>query len=190
MNFELSDEQLFLREAARGVLGRVKSFEAARGALEGEPLPDLWPAAREAGWPGLVVDEAAGGAGLGALDAMLVMAECGRALASVPLLGHVPASALVSAARGDGAEVAALAERLASGEARAALVPARPPGDLESAWTVDPREGRGRGAAPAAAGGGGTGVRVQTLPSKRAFGRSCRSESIGSTLNGSGSYSI
>ena len=35
MNLALSDEQEFLREAARGALSRVKTIEAAREALEG-----------------------------------------------------------------------------------------------------------------------------------------------------------
>jgi len=56
MNFALSDEQILLREAARGSLSRFKTIEAARDALEDPTaLPDLWPAASEAGWPGLLV---------------------------------------------------------------------------------------------------------------------------------------
>src|SRR5438874_2225851 len=97
MDFELSDEQQFLREAARGALSRHKTVEAAREALDGGERLDLWSTGREAGWPGLVVSEARGGAGLGALDAMLVMAEAGRVLASVGLLGHVPATAILDA---------------------------------------------------------------------------------------------
>ena len=94
MNLALSDEQVFLREAARGALSRFKTLEAAREALDGDEtaLPDLWPTACEAGWPGLLIDEAHGGAGLDAFDAMLVLGECGRVLAAVPLLGHLPAT--------------------------------------------------------------------------------------------------
>ena len=67
MNLALSDEQVFLREAARGALSRFKTLEAAREALDGkDALPDLWPMAKEAGWPGLLIDEAHGGAGLDA----------------------------------------------------------------------------------------------------------------------------
>ena len=68
MNLELSDEQQFLREAAQNALARVKTVEAARDALENDQasLPDLWPTAVEAGWPGLLVSEERGGAGLGA----------------------------------------------------------------------------------------------------------------------------
>nr|MDQ4041042.1 acyl-CoA dehydrogenase family protein [Actinomycetota bacterium] len=98
MNFELSDEQRDLQEAARGALSRHKTVEAARDALDGGERLDLWDMAREVGWPGLLVSEQHGGAGLGGLDAMLVLAECGRALASVPLLGHVPATAVLDAA--------------------------------------------------------------------------------------------
>ena len=121
MNFALSDEQELLKEAARGALARVKTVEAAREALDGNGLPDLWPTAVEAGWPGLLISEEHDGAGLGALDGMLVFAELGRVLASVPLLGHLPATLLLDAGGADGLEA------LASGERRAAFVAAKPP---------------------------------------------------------------
>ncbi|MCW2953994.1 MAG: acyl-CoA dehydrogenase domain protein, partial [Conexibacter sp.] len=137
MNFELSDEQVFLREAARGALGRVRTVEAAREALEGTALPDLWPTATQAGWTGLLIAEDQGGAGLGALDAMLVLAETGRVLAAVPLLGHLPATALLDEDGGDAELLAALAD----GSRRAAFVPSRPPTDLDPTWTAEPRAG-------------------------------------------------
>ena len=59
MNFALTDEQEFLREAARGALGRVPTLQAARAALDGQQLPDLWPLACEAGWPGLLIGDMA-----------------------------------------------------------------------------------------------------------------------------------
>src|SRR5256885_14687845 len=100
MDFELSDEQQFLREAARGALSRHQTVEAAREALDGGSRLDLWDVGREAGWPGLVVSEVHGGAGLGALDAMLVMAEAGPAPATAGLPGHVPAAAILQAPQG------------------------------------------------------------------------------------------
>jgi alkylation response protein AidB-like acyl-CoA dehydrogenase len=146
MNFALSDEQILLREAARGSLSRVKTVDAARAALENpDGLPDLWPMATEAGWPGLLISEEHGGAGLNAFDALLVAEECGRVLASIPLLGALPASAILDAAR-DGS-----LEAVASGELRPAYVPARPPGDRESRWTVEPHSGLARAHAPRAA---------------------------------------
>ncbi len=144
MNLALSDEQVLLREAARGALSRVKTLEAAREALDGGQLPDLWPTAVEAGWPGLLIDEDRGGAGLDAFDAMLVLGETGRVLAGVPLLGHLPATFLLNAAAAAGLEA------LAAGERRAAYLPARPPGDVLAAWTVDPERGGERASAPSA----------------------------------------
>jgi alkylation response protein AidB-like acyl-CoA dehydrogenase len=148
VNFALSDEQELLQEAARGTLSRVRTVEAAREALDGGALPDLWPAAVEAGWPGLLVSEQRGGAGLHLMDAMLVFAELGRVLASVPLLGHLPASALLDRAGRDEAEA------LAAGSARAAAVLAAPPDSISQAWTADPRAGLRRAAAPAIAADG------------------------------------
>ena len=141
MNLALSDEQEFLREA-RGALSRVKTVEAAREALEDPTkLPDLWPIATEAGWTGLLVSENHGGAGLGPFDAMLVLQECGRVLAGVALLGHLPASWLL-----DKAGYADI-EAIASGDRRAAFVAAEPPNDLADAWTWDAESGKARVAA-------------------------------------------
>src|SRR4051812_36235806 len=140
MNFALTEEQEFLQEAARGVLSRVKTVEAARDAIEGEALPDLWPAAVDAGWPGLLVAEANEGAGLEPLDAMLVFQELGKVLAAVPLLGHLPATFVLD--RG-GADTRLLAS-LAAGSKRAAIVPARPPSDLDGRWTTEPARGLSR----------------------------------------------
>jgi alkylation response protein AidB-like acyl-CoA dehydrogenase len=145
MNFALSDEQVLLREAARGSLSRFKTIEAAREALEDpSALPDLWPMAVEAGWPGLLISEDRGGAGLDAFDALLVVEECGRVLAAVPLLGQLPASAILDAAGDESVEA------VAAGDLRPAFVPARPPGDHEERWTVEPASGFARPAAPQA----------------------------------------
>ncbi len=153
MNFDLSDEQVLLREAARDAFSRVRTVEAARDALEGGELPDLWPTARTAGWTGLLISEEHGGAGLGAIDAMLVLAEAGRVLASVPLLGHLPATALLNADGGD----ASLLSAVASGEKRAAYVAARPGDDVDPAWTSEARSGKARVPAPTVSGGSVTG---------------------------------
>jgi alkylation response protein AidB-like acyl-CoA dehydrogenase len=149
MNLALSDEQEFLRDAARDLLSRVKTIEAARDGLEDRSaLPDLWPAVVEAGWTGLLVSEEHGGAGLGPFDAMLVLEECGKVLAPTPLLGLLPATYLLD--RGRSAHVGAVA----AGERRAVYVPARPPSDTEPAWTVDAPAGLARVAPPAIAADG------------------------------------
>jgi alkylation response protein AidB-like acyl-CoA dehydrogenase len=145
MNFALTDEQTLLREAARGALSRHKTVEAARDALENpDALPDLWPMAVEAGWPGLLISDEHGGAGLDAFDAVLVAEECGRVLASVPLLGLLPATAILDAAGDESLQA------VASGELRPVYVPARPPSETEPRWTVDGSSGHARGEAPSA----------------------------------------
>ncbi|HUN79510.1 MAG TPA: acyl-CoA dehydrogenase family protein [Solirubrobacteraceae bacterium] len=152
MNLALSDEQVLLREAARGALSRFKTLEAARAALDGEgDLPALWPTAVEAGWPGLLVSEAHDGAGLDAFDAMLVLGECGRTLAAIPLLGHLPASAILDASPDVHDE---LLSSLARGERRAAYLPTRPADDVRGEWSVDPAGGMERAAPPKASRGG------------------------------------
>jgi alkylation response protein AidB-like acyl-CoA dehydrogenase len=205
VNFALSYEQELLKEAARGALARAGTVAAARAALDGDAPPDLWPTAVAAGWTGMLVAEEHGGAGLGALEAMLVFEELGRVLAATPLLGHLPATFLldravrdadgmpaapdavesaegvgvhaahsgrapaapdaVESAEGVGAHAAhpagapaaggvraslvtGVLEELAAGTARAALVPARPPGDLTESWTTDPPLGLTRAPAP------------------------------------------
>jgi alkylation response protein AidB-like acyl-CoA dehydrogenase len=155
MNLALSDEQVFLREAARGALSRFKTLEAAREALDGDKdaLPDLWPTACEAGWPGLLISEDRGGAGLDVFDAMLVLGECGRVIARVALLGHLPATAIL-----EGASEAPMIEELATGEKRAAYLPVSPPGDVVESWTVDPESGLERGSAPVLSDGTVTGA--------------------------------
>jgi alkylation response protein AidB-like acyl-CoA dehydrogenase len=75
---------------------------------------------------------------------MLVLGECGRVLASVALLGHLPATAILNDAPG----AAEFLPALASGERRAAYLPALPPDDLDERWSTDPSSGSQRAALP------------------------------------------
>ena len=143
MNLSLSDEQEFLRDAAKGALARFKTVEAAREGLEDpSKLPDLWPTVVEAGWTALLVSEDNGGVGLTPFDAMLVLEEVGKVLAPTPLIGLLPASYVLDRA-GDEAAAA-----VAEGTSRVTIVPARPPGGAHTGWTVDPVSGYGRPDAP------------------------------------------
>jgi alkylation response protein AidB-like acyl-CoA dehydrogenase len=116
MNFSLSDEQLMLREAAVDALGRIDTVAGARAALDGAPLPDIWPTAIEAGWTGLLVPESHGGAGLSPFDAMLVLEQCGRRLTGAGLIGHLAATYVLAE------DDHPLLPALAAGEQRAAVV--------------------------------------------------------------------
>ena len=64
------------------------------------------PRSRRAG-PACWSPRRTGGAGLGVMEAMLVFAELGRRAGAVPLLGHLPATATCSTARGAGDEALA-----------------------------------------------------------------------------------
>jgi alkylation response protein AidB-like acyl-CoA dehydrogenase len=97
-----------------------------------------------------LIDEDHGGAGLEAFDAMLVLGECGRVLAGIPLLGHLPATAIL----GEAPNASSLLEALATGERRAAYLPVSPPSDVDGRWTVDPPAGSTRAEAPTAVGEG------------------------------------
>ena len=151
MNLELSDEQIFLRDAARDAFSRTNTIEAARETLDGSDRPDLWPTAVEAGWSGLLVSEDSGGAGLGLFDAMLVMQEVGP-----PAGGRraARAPARIGAARRGGPRVGS---DVAAGSRRAAFVGALPPGDLDDSWTVDGASGMSRAPAPSFDGSSVTG---------------------------------
>lgn len=142
MNLELTDEQQSLREAATGALTRVSDYEVLRDVIEGGDRPDHWSLVAEQGWAGLLVSEANGGIGLSLFDAMLILIETGKVLAPHELLGHLPATTLLDAASYDGTA------DYAEGTKRAAFLAARPPGDVDTAWTVEPRSGTQRAAAP------------------------------------------
>ncbi|MTD47764.1 acyl-CoA dehydrogenase [Conexibacter sp. W3-3-2] len=118
-------------------LTRLHTVAAARAALDGGTLPDLWSTAREAGWTGLRVSEDRGGAGLGLYDAMILLEECGRRLTGHGLIGHLAATTLLDAAAAAADETAAqLLLGLCAGEQRAAVLFPRPSGTPQT-WTIE-----------------------------------------------------
>ncbi len=85
MNFDFSDDQIALREAVMRWAERAHGFErrhalAKAGGETREVLSEL----NQLGLMGLAVSELHGGMGLGAIDAMVVMEELGRAIVSAP----------------------------------------------------------------------------------------------------------
>jgi alkylation response protein AidB-like acyl-CoA dehydrogenase len=97
MDLTLSSEQQAIRDAIRGVLADRSPLARVRElAHEKAGVDDgLWRAAGELGWFGLAVPEAAGGAGYGLPEAMLLFVELGRALAPGPWLGTVLAASVL-----------------------------------------------------------------------------------------------
>ena len=141
-----ADERILLRSATREALNGRDWLASARDALDGAPRSDDWPIAADAGWPGLLIGEDHGGAGLGPAEALLVMRELGRELAAIPLLGHLLATSLIAASVPPSAGSALLLRDLAGGARRAAWLPTR--ADADGGISADPVSAPGRAAGP------------------------------------------
>jgi alkylation response protein AidB-like acyl-CoA dehydrogenase len=153
MDLMLSGDQEAVRDSIRDVLSEHASAERLRAAMATEDGFDgrLWTAAGELGWFGLSVPEAAGGAGYGLPEAMVLFTELGRALAPGPWLGTVVAAHAVGAAGGDATTRAAVL----AGRERVALVD-------------DPEDRLGSGATVDGVIDGGVATRILVLGSTRA----------------------
>jgi 3-oxochol-4-en-24-oyl-CoA dehydrogenase len=85
MNFDLTEEQVMIRDMFAGFLDENSSGERVRAALPSGFDPALWHGLAELGALSMRVPEEAGGMGLGLFDAAVLMEEAGRTLASGPL---------------------------------------------------------------------------------------------------------
>lgn len=103
MDFQLSEDQLALREGLRSYCdGELPSERLAE--LEKDEALDrgLWSSLADMGVFNLRVPEDKGGVGLGTADGVLVFAELGRRLAPGPLVwSHLAADLIDGAASGD-----------------------------------------------------------------------------------------
>ena len=114
MDFELSDDQRALQDAAADLLDSLSGSEQVRTAAAGDDGYDrtLWKAMVEQGWMGVEVPENRGGLGLGTVEAAVLCEQVGRHVAPAPFVESVLAlGALAQAGRDD------WVERLLSGDA-------------------------------------------------------------------------
>jgi alkylation response protein AidB-like acyl-CoA dehydrogenase len=132
MDLMPNGDQEAVRDAIRDVLREQAGPERLRAAIATDDAfdPRLWATAGELGWFGLAVPEAAGGAGYGLPEAMILFVELGRSLAPGPWLGTVVASRMLGTGGGDPTSLAALL----GGRDRVALVD--DPGDRLGAHGV------------------------------------------------------
>ena len=95
MDFSLSEEQQAARDLSSQIFEQL-SHERLKEVEAGEDRIDrkCWGDLAEAGVLGLPLPEAAGGSGLGYLEAALVLEEAGRAVAPVPYLATVVMGAM------------------------------------------------------------------------------------------------
>jgi alkylation response protein AidB-like acyl-CoA dehydrogenase len=124
-----SDSQLELRSAVRDVLARECPPAVVRESLgDAERWRPLWKTATDLGWPALALLD--GEAGLGIVELVAVLEECGASAAPLPLLSSAGlAGGVLSAAGPDGLP---FLEELAAG-AVGALGGTKPGGRLPSA---------------------------------------------------------
>jgi alkylation response protein AidB-like acyl-CoA dehydrogenase len=86
MDFELSEDQVALQDAARGLLDDLASPTKVRAHVASGDAYDsaLWRAMVDQGWLGIDVPEAAGGLELGFVNAVVLMEQVGRHVAPAP----------------------------------------------------------------------------------------------------------
>jgi len=92
MNFDYSDEQKMLKDAARRFLAAHCTVERVRAVLD-NPAKSydevLWKSMGTQGWLGAAIPERYGGLGLGRVELCAVAEELGRVLAPVPFASTV-----------------------------------------------------------------------------------------------------
>lgn len=96
MNFEINDDQRMLRDSFARFLDRESSSERVRKANDAGGFdPALWLGLAGLGTFSMRVPEDAGGLGMSTFDALLVMEEAGRRLASGPIVETLLAARLM-----------------------------------------------------------------------------------------------
>lgn len=100
MDFELSEDQSALQDAARELLGSRSSPERVRAVVDagGGWDRDLWSDLVEQGWPALLGPEDLGGLALGWVEAAVLLEAVGERLAPVPVLSQLVAVDTLAAA--------------------------------------------------------------------------------------------
>jgi len=136
MSFTLryDEEHAVLREEARRWLAeRVTPAELRRLARDPRgDEPALWKEIAALGWTGLVIPEAQGGAGLGAVHLAVLAEESGRRLLPAPLLATLLAAKLIGLA-GDDRERERWLPEVARGDAVATIAHV----EADGAWEAD-----------------------------------------------------
>jgi alkylation response protein AidB-like acyl-CoA dehydrogenase len=118
VDFELSDDQRALQDAAADLLGSLATSERVRASAAKEEAFDagLWSAMVEQGWTGVELSEDKGGLGLGMVEAAVLAEQVGAHVAPAPFLENLLAAGALA-----GAEQDAWVERLVNGDAVACV---------------------------------------------------------------------
>jgi alkylation response protein AidB-like acyl-CoA dehydrogenase len=122
LNFDLTDEQRMLQEAAREFLAARLKSERIRELAQSDDAfsEDLWREMSDLNWPGLMVSEQYGGQELGTVELAVLMEQLGYALTPGPILSSMLAAIALETAATDEQKERYLAP-LATGEQRGTL---------------------------------------------------------------------
>jgi alkylation response protein AidB-like acyl-CoA dehydrogenase len=115
MNLQISEDQEMLRETFARFLNEQSSMSRVRAAMPSGFDASLWKGLAELGAFSIRVPESAGGMGLGLLDAVVLMEEAGRTLASGPIAETLVATRLLAVLGGE--SQSKLLNRAIAGEA-------------------------------------------------------------------------
>jgi alkylation response protein AidB-like acyl-CoA dehydrogenase len=122
VEFEFSEDQRLMQQTVAEVFANECPHEALAGAWASEDgrVPGLWDQIAELGILGLTVPEDFGGLGLGFLDLVLLLEECGRYAVPEPIAQNAAVGIPLLAELG-GDAAAEWLPKLAAGEARLAV---------------------------------------------------------------------
>ncbi|MEV0030784.1 acyl-CoA dehydrogenase family protein [Nocardia sp. NPDC050793] len=128
MEFELTDEQVMLRDTVRDVLARNYDPESRLKVIDTELgwSRDVWRQLAELGVLGLAFAEEDGGVGAGPVETMVVLEEIGRRLAPEPLLDAVLVPGALIARAGSAEQRQRILPEVAAGEKLLAFAHAEP----------------------------------------------------------------
>ena len=102
MNFDISEDQQMMRETFARFFDDKSSIARVRAAQSAGIDRDLWNGLAELGAFAIRVPESAGGMGLGTSDAVILMEEAGRTLATGPIAESLLAARLIAQFAGNG----------------------------------------------------------------------------------------
>jgi alkylation response protein AidB-like acyl-CoA dehydrogenase len=134
MNFELDEEQVMLKTAARDFLEKECNKKFVRAMMEDKKgySPELWKTIADLGWLGLTFPEEYGGIGSSFLDLAVLLEECGRALLPAPFIPTVVLTGHPILAAGTDEQKKQFLPKIASGEMILTLALMEASGGLEA----------------------------------------------------------
>jgi alkylation response protein AidB-like acyl-CoA dehydrogenase len=118
IDFDLTEEQQTLRDVANTLLQKECSIDLVRKTIErGEGFPrGLWRKASEAGWLGLIIPEAYGGANLTCVELAIVLDEMERVLFPGPFVETAALAPTLITLYGSDNQKLSLLPKIARGE--------------------------------------------------------------------------